>query len=116
MTLTPLLNGPHYGKYKKMLLCIYISPPLKFNIFVTANQYVVYFTNNLTHSYGAQFLLAGTYRGKTDVIILYFSKAFDKVLHDLCYYKLQNYGIRGNAKEFYHRQSQKVVINGKHSR
>lgn len=58
-------------------------------------------------------------RGQTDVIMLDFSKAFDKVSHQHLYHKLQNYGIRGNIlewlKHFLMDRSQRVIINGEHS-
>jgi len=46
--------------------------------------------------------------------MLDFSKALDKVPHDLLYYKLQKYGIRGDAlewlKNFLKDRSQKVIM------
>ena len=57
--------------------------------------------------------------GQTDVIMLDFTKAFDKVSHELLYCKLQNYGIRGNTlewlKHFLTDRTQQVIINGKYS-
>ena len=54
---------------------------------------------------------------QTDVAILDFTKAFDKVDHKLLLYKLQYYGIRGNIlnwiENFLTNRSQKVVIDGK---
>jgi len=51
--------------------------------------------------------------------MLDFTKAFDKVSHELLYCKLQNYGIRGNTlewlKHFLTDRTQQVIINDKYS-
>ena len=53
---------------------------------------------------------------QTDMIVLDFAKAFDKVNHSLLVYKLQHYGIRGDVKNwiknFLHDREQTVVIEG----
>ena len=59
-------------------------------------------------------------KGKqTDLILLDFSKAFDKVNHCKPLWKLHQYGIRGNAlawiRAFLCNQSQTVVIDGEES-
>ena len=55
-------------------------------------------------------------RGQTDVILLDFSKAFDKVPHHRLLHKIYHYGIRGNThkwiKEFLNVREQKVVLDG----
>ena len=55
----------------------------------------------------------------TDVILLDFSKAFDKVPHQHLFHKLAHYGIRGNIldwiKHFILQRSQCVVIEGQQS-
>ena len=56
---------------------------------------------------------------QTDIIILDFSKAFDKVPHNRGLYKLENYGIRGYTmkwiKAFLENRQQCVVVNGERS-
>ena len=56
---------------------------------------------------------------QTDMIVLDFAKAFDKVNHSLLIYKLQHYGIRGEVKEwikdFLHQRQQTVVVDGAQS-
>ena len=53
---------------------------------------------------------------QTDLILLDFSKAFDKVAHEKLLLKLHQYGIRGNTlnwiKAFLDNRKQTVVING----
>ena len=53
---------------------------------------------------------------QTDVILLDFSKAFDKVSHQLLLLKLQHYGIRGQLfnwiTSFLLGQTQQVVCDG----
>ena len=55
----------------------------------------------------------------TDINILDFSKAFDKVPHNRCIYKLENYGIRGYTlkwiKAFLENRQQCVVVDGETS-
>lgn len=56
-------------------------------------------------------------KGKqTDVLIMDFSKAFDKVSHSLLIHKLQHYGIRGKVNRwiegFLLNRSQSVVVDG----
>ena len=57
-------------------------------------------------------------KGQSDVILLDFSKAFDKVPHKRLMHKLQHYGIRGSLhswiSDFLHDRTQAVVLeNGK---
>ena len=53
---------------------------------------------------------------QTDLILLDFSKAFDKVAHEKLLLKLHHYGIRGDTlkwiKDFLDNRKQAVVING----
>ena len=53
---------------------------------------------------------------QTDIILLDFSKAFDKVSHEKLIYKLHGYGIRGKTlrwiKSFLNGRSQTVVLEG----
>ena len=53
---------------------------------------------------------------QTDVLIMDFSKAFDKVSHNLLAHKLEHYGIRGKTnnwiKNFLHDRSHTVVVDG----
>ena len=53
---------------------------------------------------------------QTDLILLDFSKAFDKVAHEKILLKLHHYGIRGDTlkwiKNFLDNRKQAVVING----
>lgn len=57
--------------------------------------------------------------GQTDVLIMHFSKAFDKVGHQRLIKKLDYYGIRGRKKEwiqaFLTNRTQQVVVKGKYS-
>ena len=56
---------------------------------------------------------------QTDIIILDFSKAFDKVPHNRRLYKLENYGIRGYTlkwiKAFLENRQQCIVVDGERS-
>ena len=56
---------------------------------------------------------------QTDVILLDFSKAFDKVNHSKLLWKLHQYGIRGNVlswiQAFLGNRSQWMVIDGEES-
>ena len=56
---------------------------------------------------------------QTDLILLDFSKAFDKVAHEKLLLKLHLYGIRGNTlnwvKDFLDNRSQSVLLNGSNS-
>ena len=58
-------------------------------------------------------------RKQTDVILLDFSKAFDKVNHSKLLWKLYKYGIRGKVlswiQAFLWNRSQRVVIDGEES-
>ena len=59
-------------------------------------------------------------KGKqTDLILLDFSKAFDKVNHSKLLWKLHQYGIRGHAlawiRAFLGKRSQTVVLESKES-
>ena len=55
----------------------------------------------------------------TDLILLDFSKAFDKISHSKLLWKLHQYGIRGNALNCIHavlgNRSQSVVLEGEES-
>ena len=56
---------------------------------------------------------------QTDLILVDFSKAFDKVSHSKLIWKLHKYGIRGNVlgwiRAFLGDRSQKVVVRGEES-
>ena len=56
---------------------------------------------------------------QTDVLLLDFSKAFDKVNHSKLLWKLHRYGIRGKVLSWMHAflgaRSQRVVIDGEES-
>ena len=56
---------------------------------------------------------------QTDVVLLDFSKACDKVSHQYLFHKLHHYGIRGNLldwiKDFVLQRSQCVVVEGQQS-
>ena len=56
---------------------------------------------------------------QTDLILLDFSKAFDKVAHEKLLSKLHFYGIRGNIlnwiKDFLDNRTQSVILNGTNS-
>ena len=56
---------------------------------------------------------------QTDIILLDFSKAFDKVNHSKLLWKLHQYGIRGRElawiRAFLGSRSQQVVIDGEES-
>ena len=58
-------------------------------------------------------------RKQTDVVLLDFSKAFDKVPHLRLLQKLDHYGIRGDTRrwiaQFIQGRDQKVLLNGQHS-
>ena len=65
-------------------------------------------------------LAKNTSAGKqTDLILLDFSKAFDKVSHSKLLWKLHQYGIRGNTlswiRAFLGDRSQTVVLEGEES-
>ena len=53
---------------------------------------------------------------QTDIILLDFSKAFDKATHEKLIYQLHGYGIRGKTlkwiKSFLNDRSQTVVLEG----
>ena len=59
------------------------------------------------------------HRGQTEVILLDFSKAFDKVPHLRFSVKLDHYGIRGSTldwiRSFLDNRIQAVSVNGTHS-
>jgi hypothetical protein len=56
---------------------------------------------------------------QTDVLVMDFSKAFDKVSHGLLVHKLDHYGIRGKTnawmQNFLSDRSQAVVVDGEKS-
>jgi hypothetical protein len=58
-------------------------------------------------------------KSQTDVIIMDFAKAFDKVEHNRLCYKLQQYGIRGKTnqwiKAFLSNRTQRVVVDNEAS-
>ena len=53
---------------------------------------------------------------QSDIILLDFSKAFDKINHEKLTFKLHGYGIRGKTlkriEAFLHSRSQTVVLEG----
>ncbi|XP_072018350.1 uncharacterized protein [Amphiura filiformis] len=55
-------------------------------------------------------------KGQTDMILLDFAKAFDKVSHRLLLHKLQHYGIRGPTlqwvTDFLSHRTQQVLVDG----
>ena len=57
--------------------------------------------------------------GQTDIVLMDFSKAFDKVPHQRLLVKLHYYGIRGSLlnciSKFLTQRQQRVVIDGQHS-
>ena len=58
-------------------------------------------------------------RRQTDLILLDFSKAFDKVPHKRLVHKLEHYGVRGSLhkwiSDFLHQRTQQVVLDGSKS-
>ena len=58
-------------------------------------------------------------RSQTDIILLDFSKAFDKVSHRLLIHKLAHYGITGEVlnwiKAFLSNRTQEVIVDGARS-
>ncbi len=58
-------------------------------------------------------------RGQIDLILLDFSKAFDKVPHERLLHKINHYGIRGTTqswlRDFLSDRHQKVLLEGEHS-
>ena len=56
---------------------------------------------------------------KTDLLLLNFSKSFDKVSHSRLLYKLQHYGISGPLfnwiKDYLSNRMQSVVLDGAYS-
>jgi hypothetical protein len=56
---------------------------------------------------------------QTDVLIMDFSKAFDKVSHNLLTHKLNYYGIQGNTNTWMHNflsnRTQAVLLEGETS-
>ena len=56
---------------------------------------------------------------QTDILVMDFSKAFDKVCHSLLLHKLDHYGIRGKVNKwiasFLANRSQSVVVDGENS-
>ena len=57
--------------------------------------------------------------GQTDIILMDFSKAFDKVPHQRLLVKLEYYGVRSNIlkwiEHFLTQRHQRVVVDGQHS-
>ena len=58
-------------------------------------------------------------KGRMDMVLLDFSKAFDKVPHDRLVAKLKSYGISGNInawiEQFLSSRKQKVILDGMES-
>ena len=56
---------------------------------------------------------------QTDVLVMHFAKAFDKVCHSLLVHKLQHYGIQGNVNRWIKKRlasrKQSVVVEGEKS-
>ena len=56
---------------------------------------------------------------QTDVVIMDFSKAFDKVAHHRLLYKIYHYGMRGQTynwiSSFLQERKQRAVVGGDHS-
>ena len=56
---------------------------------------------------------------QTDLVLLDFSKAFDKVNHEKLLYKLHQYGVKGNilgwVRGFLCHRTQTVVVDGDES-
>ena len=56
---------------------------------------------------------------QTDILVMDFAKAFDKVCHSLLTHKLHNYGIQGNVnrwiKNWLANRKQSVVVEGEQS-
>ena len=72
---------------------------------------LIEFTSDLANT-----LKAG---GQTDVLVMDFSKAFDKVSHGRLLHKLAHYGVRGRTHAwigaFLSGRTQEVVVEGQHS-
>ena len=59
-------------------------------------------------------------KSQTDIVLLDFSKAFDKVSHRLLLHKLYHYGIEGHVlmnwiHAFLSNRTQEVIVDGSHS-
>ncbi|KAL8593065.1 hypothetical protein ACOMHN_017991 [Nucella lapillus] len=82
---------------------------------LTVEEHWTKITNHLTDMMET----AQLNKGQTDLILLDFSKAFDKVPHLRLLSKLELYGVRGKTKQwiesFLHERTQQVVVEGESS-
>ena len=82
-----------------------------FSIRRSCETHLIEFPDEITPN-----MLAGK---QTDVLVMDFSKSFDKVSHRLLTYKLDHYGIHGNTNlwinNFLSGRSQALAINGESS-
>ena len=72
--------------------------------------------NDLQHGFRENLDRNAGFGKQTDLILLDFSKVFDKVNHSKLIWKLHNYGIRSNVlswiRAFLGDRSQRVVVRG----
>jgi hypothetical protein len=74
-----------------LLVCQYV-PTVEMVYYLAVNDMFQYFTR-----YGRALAKSLTKGEQVDVILLDFSKAFDKVPHHRLLHKLYYYGVRGNT-------------------